>query len=157
MGKKFFFWPLENVFFLVRQNYTTPQNLRAQLSNWKIGADTLITNNIRLFTALIKKKWCFLWKKLVSSIILKVFPRSIPATKHCDAFTLVLPTHSIKFPHSFTHRSINALSLVGNSWDGCMNFLYGGCWEFHWRFTKVTDFELESAIAPQVVGLRWTA
>ena len=41
MGKKFFFWPLENVFFLVRQNYTTPQNLRAQLSNWKIGADTL--------------------------------------------------------------------------------------------------------------------
>ena len=42
MGKKFFFWPLENVFFLVRQNYTTPQNLRAQLSNWKIGADTLL-------------------------------------------------------------------------------------------------------------------
>ena len=35
----------KNVFFLVRQNYTTTQNLRAQLSNWKIGADTLLIQN----------------------------------------------------------------------------------------------------------------
>ena len=114
-------------------------------------------NTIRLFTALIKQKWCFLWKKLVSSIIFESVSSDQLATNHLGGCALVLPSHSIKFPHSFTHRSIKALFQVSNSWDGCVIFIHGSYWEVHGRFMKMTDFELESVIAPQVVGLRWTA
>ena len=80
------------------------------------------SSSSRLSTALIKQKWCFFMKK---TCLIDHFQRSILVSNHLVSCTPVLPTHFIKFPHSFTHRSINALFKVDNSWDGWIIFFMG--------------------------------